>query len=77
MYTQLVIRSMKIERQIAFDNCGPHRAATYFCLESVCELGSLFRSLKVSFAVLPVPSLRRVAPNPEMAAKLFIWAWPK
>ena len=45
--------------------CGPHRAATYFCLESVGELdlsGSLFGSFEVCFAVLPVPSPLRVAP---------------
>ena len=48
------------------DYCCPHRAATYFCLEGVWERhlwGSLFRSLQVCFAVLPVPSPRRVAPN--------------
>ena len=46
--------------------CCPHRAATYFCLEGVWGLhlwGSLFRSLQVCFAILPVPSPRRVAPN--------------
>ena len=43
----------------------PHRPAIYFCLESVWELdllGSLFGCFEVCFAVLPVPSPRRVAP---------------
>ena len=43
------------------------RAAVYFCLESVKELDlweSLFGNLLVCLAVLPVPSPRRVAPNP-------------
>ena len=49
--------------------CGPHRTATYFCFDSVWELDlsrSLFRSLEVCLAVLPVPSPRRVAPNPAI-----------
>ena len=46
---------------------GPHRAATYFCLESVCELAlsdSLFGNLLVCFAVVPVLSPHGLATDP-------------
>ena len=49
-----------------FIYCAPQRAATYFCLgiREVDLSGILFGHLEVCFAVLPVPSPRRIAPYP-------------